>query len=114
MAFEAKFDLGFKITLNYRTIYVHTVSNNFFGNLWGHGGLQMASTASEVKFEISNLIYPAIHVQVTSYSHFGGLLGCGGLQMTSEASCDLRFQLCGLNYLLCHIFLASKGFCELN
>ena len=33
--------------------------------------------------------------------------------MTSEATYDLRFELSDLNYLGCHVFLASKGFCEL-
>ena len=30
--------------------------------------------------------------------------------MTSE---DLRLELSDLNYLCCHVLLASKGFCEL-
>ena len=105
--------LGFEISnLNYHGIYVLIASNSHFSGVWGHGGLQMASTASEVKcdlkFEISNLNYPCIHMHVASNSQFICLWGCGSLQMTSEVTYDLRFELSDLNYLCCHASLASK------
>ena len=91
---------------------MHIASNSFLDSLWGHVGLQTAFLASEVKFdlrfEISNLIYPGIRVHVASNVHFGGLWGCDSLQMTSEDTYDLIFELIDPNYLCWHVFLACK------
>ena len=63
--------------LYYLEIYVHIAYNSHFGGLLGHGGLKMASMASEFKFdlrfEISNLNYPGMDVHVATNSNFGGL-----------------------------------------
>ena len=71
------------------------------GNLWGHGDLQSASEAMEIKFDLrfdsNNLNYPAIYVHVGWNSLFGGLWGHGGLHMTSEVTSDLKFELSDLN-----------------
>ena len=69
--------------LHYLGIYVNIAYNNHFGGLWGHGGLKMASIASEfefdLRFEVSNLNYPGIYVHIASNCQFGGLWGHGSL-----------------------------------
>ena len=53
-------------------------------------------------------------MHIASNSHFGGPRGHGGLQTASEVTCDLGIELSDLNYLCCHVSLASKGLHELN
>ena len=68
-------------------------SNIHLGGLEGHGGLQMASFISEVKFDLrfetSSLKYPDIHVHIASGGH---------LQKSSEVKADLKIELSDLNY----------------
>ena len=62
---------------NYFGIDVHIAYNSHLGAIWHCDGLQMASMASEVKFdqrfEISNLNYTDIYVHIYSNSFLGGL-----------------------------------------
>ena len=51
---QTSYDLRFEISnLDYPGIYVHIASNSHFGDLWGHGGHQMASEVTfSVRFEL--------------------------------------------------------------
>ena len=51
-------------------IYVSITYNIHLGGLGGHGGNQMASIISEVKFDLK---HPDIHVHIAFDSHLGGL-----------------------------------------
>ena len=85
---QRSYDIRFDISnLDYPGIHAHIASNNHFGGLWGHGGLQMTL---EVKIEMSNLNYHGIHVHIASDGHLGVLRGHAGLQMTSEVKADLK------------------------
>ena len=76
--------------------------NIHLGGIGGHGGLQMASMISEVKFDHifkgSNLKYPDIHLHIASDGHLGSLWGHCGLQITSEVKADLKMELSNLSY----------------
>ena len=71
----------------------------------------MAALTSEVKFdlrfELSNFDYPGIHVHVAYNCYFVDLGGHGSLQTASEFTNDLGIELSDINYICCHIFLAS-------
>ena len=61
---------------NRLSIYVFITYTIHLGGLGGHGGLQMASIISEVKFDLrfatSNLKYPDINVHIASDGHLRG------------------------------------------
>ena len=81
---------------NYFGICVQIAYNSYLSGLWGHDGLQTASMASEVKFdlrfEISDLNYPDIYAHVASNSHLSGPWGQGSLQTASMTS-KVKFAL---------------------
>ena len=64
IASQVIFDWRFEITdVNYPGIYVHAASNRDLGDLWGNGGLQMASEVkSDLKFELSDLNFICCNV----------------------------------------------------
>ena len=92
--------------------YLYLIDQNTNqGGPWGHGSLQTASEATEVRFDLrfntSNLNYPDIYVHLTWNSLFSGLWGHSDLHMASEVTSDLEFELSDLKNLGSSASLAS-------